>query len=195
MDCCNDVLPTPSLAPECSAHAACSGLTGECCPTQVRIDTIDSLLLGVLLLCLSSPIFFIFQKDGQYLYCCDSMEAPQVAACDAYPACQALGLTGLCCATAEGVYVSHRMSLSSHLFVRVGSFFSDAIRFAVFQLECCDGLAEPSAQCSAHSACNGLVGVRMAVAHAASMSHLHLLHKVSHFFCRIAAQPWTAFSS
>ncbi|CAJ1947981.1 unnamed protein product [Cylindrotheca closterium] len=109
LDCCSGDTPadTPmgssadNAAPQCSAHAACSGLSGECCPTQ----------------------------DGVFLECCYSDVALPVAACDAYPACQAAGLTGLCCATAEGVY-----------------------------LECCDGMAQQATQCSAHASCSGLLG-------------------------------------
>jgi len=100
LDCCSGSSQA-NVAPQCSAHAACTGLSGECCPTQ----------------------------DGVFLECCYSDAALPVAACDAYPACQAAGLTGLCCATAEGVY-----------------------------LECCDGLAQQATQCSAHGACGGLLG-------------------------------------
>src|SRR5210317_2135427 len=39
LDCCDEFLSSDNPAPECSAHAACSGLAGECCPTQVRIVT------------------------------------------------------------------------------------------------------------------------------------------------------------
>lgn len=59
----------------CSANAGCSGLIGNCCPSDTGVD----------------------------LSCCDSTEVESDAACVANDACSAIGLTGLCCPTAEGV--------------------------------------------------------------------------------------------
>ena len=64
-------------APQCSAHAACSGLIGNCCPTI----------------------------DGQFLDCCESVTVETIPVCSEYEACNALGLTGVCCPTEEGVYL------------------------------------------------------------------------------------------
>jgi len=68
--------PSPSAA--CSAHPACAGLEGDCCPTS----------------------------DGVTLGCCGSVPTPPSpgpaeASCSRHPACS--GLTGDCCPTTSGV--------------------------------------------------------------------------------------------
>lgn len=61
--------------PSCSANPGCSGLVGNCCPSDTGVD----------------------------LTCCDATDVETDATCVANSACNALGLTGLCCPSEEGV--------------------------------------------------------------------------------------------
>lgn len=86
LDCCT----ATEFPKECSANPKCQdlGLEDDCCPT----------------------------KDDVYLDCCEEMPndcknpddedckvAPAEGSCELFPACKALGLTGLCCNTIDDV--------------------------------------------------------------------------------------------
>merc|ERR1712071_289012 len=79
--------PSPSGA-SCHAHPACSGLTGDCCPT---VD-------GVLLDCCSSEL-----EIEHFQVMEESFDARADGRCDSNWRCQDAGLTGNCCPTDGGV--------------------------------------------------------------------------------------------
>ena len=73
LECCNGV---SAPASQCSAHGACVGLEGECCPT----------------------------KDGVYLDCCHGETRGRE--CSINPQCASSGLSGNCCPPDFGEDVS-----------------------------------------------------------------------------------------
>jgi hypothetical protein len=153
----------------CSASPSCSGLVGDCCPTSSGVHRKCTVLPK------QQIVFDIMLTSNflRYSYnivgCCDS-DPVDDASCSANAACNSLGLTGTCCPTTAGDYVSIITAYDDVFLSKdcgcLCTYLSEksdiAHRFVQCQLDCCSDDGSPDtdpvvdASCAANSACNSL---------------------------------------
>ena len=91
----------------CSANPSCSGLVGDCCPTSSGVQrrcTVSVLPKQQIVYDIVLTSDFL-RYSYNIVGCCDSDPVVD-ASCSASSACNSLGLTGTCCPTTAGDYVS-----------------------------------------------------------------------------------------